>query len=108
MDIRKTTKIISLLVIVAFSIIAVTDKLIIYSAFAVPVAGTDMGAAITSKQTSDGLQKVLQGVNLIVQGRTSAGLDLISKGEQIIRANIADQNSNGSDITSKHSAAAVS
>src|SRR5919108_767906 len=49
--------------------------------------GTAMGT-LSNKQISAGIQEILQGINLIVQGKTSIGLEQLSKGEQIIRASL--------------------
>jgi hypothetical protein len=87
MDIRNT---IVFFVLTGTLSIIIIGNLNTSSALAVS-AGTGMGATISNKQTSDGVQKVLQGVNLIMQGKTSAGLEQISKGEQVIRASLTSQ-----------------
>src|SRR5881227_4165284 len=47
----------------------------------------NMGS-ISPNQTA-GVQKILQGVDLILRGNTSAGLDQVSKGQELVRVAVA-------------------
>ena len=49
----------------------------------------NMGS-ISPNQTA-GVQKILQGVDLILRGNTSAGLDQVSKGQDLVRAAAAER-----------------
>jgi hypothetical protein len=54
----------------------------------------NMGS-ISPNQTA-GVQKILQGVDLILRGNTSAGLDQVSKGQDLVRVAAAESTASNS------------
>jgi hypothetical protein len=58
----------------------------------------NMGS-ISPNQTA-GVQKILQGVDLILRGNTSAGLDQVSKGQDLVRAAAAESRASNNHTNS--------